>query len=56
MELNKGLTMADEIEECMNLYLKTQPSLLTRDNGEMVYERTISEKAFKHCSANYRSK
>ena len=56
MELNQGLTMADEIEECMNLYLKTQPSLLTRDNGEMVYERTISEKALKHCSANYRSK
>ena len=56
MELNQGLTMADEIEECMNLYLKTQPSIATRDNGEIIYSRDSRQNAFKYCSENFRSK
>ena len=56
MEVNQGLTMASEIEECMNLYLRTQPSTLTRDNGEILYSRDSRQNAFKYCSENFRSK
>ena len=56
MEVNQGLSMGSEIEECMNLYLKTQPIVLTRDNGEIVYSRDSRQNGFKYCSENYRSK
>ena len=55
IESESSLTMAEEIEECMELYLPLLPdSGYMKDDGEMVYWKTARNDAFRACSLNYR--